>query len=120
MCLGMHHVVYTIIYVSVVCEVLVCLSHITNIITSAGTTKAKIVPFSTDIQQLHKMAVTEVNSTRHYQVTIIFYLHKQFFLKADVSECANIMHLYTVLIIESYLAGSHGDTGWASLRSPTF
>ena len=101
MCLGMHHVVYTIIYVSVVCEVLVCLSHITSIITSAGTTKAKIVPFSTDIQQLHKMAVTEVNSIRHYQVTIIFYLHKQFFLKADVSECAiYYMHPYTVHIIE--------------------
>ena len=116
MCLGMHYVVYTIIYVSVVCEVLVCLSHITSIITSAGTTKAKIVPFSTDIQQLHKMAVTEVNSIRHYQVTIIFYLHKQFFLKADVSECAiYYMHPYTVHIIEYYLAGSHGDTGWASL-----
>ena len=58
MCLGMHHVVYTTIYFSVVCEILVCLSHITSIITSAGTTKAKIVPFSNDIQQLQKMAVT--------------------------------------------------------------
>ena len=36
---------------------------ITSIITSAGTTKAKIVPFSTDIQQLQKMAVKEVKST---------------------------------------------------------
>ena len=37
-------------------------SKITSIITSTGTTKAKIVPFSTDTQQLQKMTVTEVNT----------------------------------------------------------